>query len=235
MNWKQYAQYQETERFLDSLRFNKTLPHFVPKKRERSIRKPFGLERVASFLSAAGKPQRKNQYIHITGTSGKSSCSYFTTNLLQAQGYRTGLFTSPELCTFAEYFMLDQQLPEIGDIVWLLDRLKPLVDQEYELHQQGHISHFELLLSAAMIYFAEQKSDYVVLEAGLGGKHDATNVIEHAEVSIITNVGLDHTHILGKTLPEIAVEKAGIIKSGCPLLTAESRRKFYNCSENRPI
>ena len=223
MDCAQYTHYQETERFLDSLRFSKTLPHFVPQKRKGTVVTPFGLEGVASFLSAAGKPQRKNRYIHITGTSGKSSCSYFMTNLLQSQGYRSGLFTSPELCTFAEYFMLDQRLPDIAEIMQLLDRLKPLVDQEYELRKQGHISHFELLLSAAVIYFAEKKSDYVVLEAGLGGKHDATNVIEQAEISIISNVGLDHTHILGKTLPEIAVEKAGIIKRGSPLLTAESR------------
>ena len=223
MDCAQYSQYQETERFLDSLRFSKALPHFVPKKRKGTAKTPFGLEGVASFLSAAGKPQRKNRYIHITGTSGKTSCSYFMTNLLQAQGYRTGLFTSPELCTFAEYFMIDQQLPDISEIMRLLDRLKPLVDQEYELHQKGHLSHFELLLAAALIYFAEQKSDYVVLEVGLGGKHDATNVIEHAEVGIITNIGLDHTHLLGKTLPEIAMEKAGIIKHGSLLLTAETR------------
>ena len=220
MDCARLAQYQETERFLDSLRFTKALPNFVPKKRSAAVSKPFGLERLARFLSAAGKPQRRNRYIHITGTSGKTSCSYFMANLLQAFGYRTGLFTSPELCSFAEYFMIDQRLPDVDEIMQLLDRLKPLVDQEYELHQQGYISHFELLLSAALIYFAEQKSDYVVLEAGLGGRHDATNVIEHTEFSVITNVGLDHTHILGKTLPEIAREKAGILKHGNPLLTA---------------
>ncbi len=223
MDCARYAQHQETERFLDSLRFSKALPHFVPQRQKGNVSKPFGLEGVASFLSAAGKPQRKNRYIHITGTSGKTSCSYFMTNLLQAQGCRIGLFTSPELCTFAEYFTIDQRLPDIGEIMQLLDRLKPLIDQEYELHGQDHISHFELLLSAALIYFADKASDYVVLEAGLGGKHDATNVIEHAELSIITNIGLDHTQILGKTLPEIAGEKAGIIKQGSPLLTAETR------------
>ncbi len=223
MDCAQYNRYGEAERFLDSLRFTKALPHFVPRKRDGILKKAFGLERVASFLSAAGSPHRKNHYIHITGTSGKSSCCYFTANLLQAQGYRTGLFTSPELCSFTEYFTIDQQLPEIDAIIQLLDHLKPLVDQEYELHNQGHISHFELLLSAAVIYFANRKTDYVVLEAGLGGKDDATNVIEHAEISIITHIGLDHTHILGKTLPEIAFEKAGIVKMNSPLLTAERR------------
>lgn len=228
ITYEAYLKYKETEGFLDSLMFSKPVPHFVAPKHETIHKNPFGLERIASFLSALGKPHVHNRYIHITGTSGKTSTSYFLANILRKQGYRIGLFTSPHITTFAEYFMIDMQLPSVQDIIELIEALKPFIDDEYVRTDLGYVSHFECILSAALQYFSTNNTDYVVLEAALGGRYDATNVIEQAEVSVITNIGLDHTHILGETLQEIARDKAGIIKTGCPLITAEQRPELLD-------
>jgi dihydrofolate synthase/folylpolyglutamate synthase len=223
IEFEAYLHYKETERFLDSLVAAKPMPHFVASKHAVTRKNPFGLERIASFLNALGQPHLRNKYIHVAGTSGKTSTTYFTANLFQSQGYKTGMFTSPHIATFAEYFTIDRQLPPVQDILALVEQVKPLIDREYETKNMGVISYAELILALAFIYFARQNVDYVTLEAFLGGRYDATNVIEQAEVSIITNIGLDHTHILGDTLPEIAADKVGIVKVGCPLLTAETK------------
>ncbi|MBD3304855.1 hypothetical protein GF339_00695 [candidate division KSB3 bacterium] len=220
---EKYLRYKETERFLESLVFAKPIPHFVASKHQMQPKHPFGLERIRSFLNELGDPHRENRYIHIAGTSGKTSTNYFTARLFQAQGWRTGMFTSPHMATFAEYFTINQQLPPLKDVLTLIEQAKPQIDQEYEQKALGVISYSEFLLAMALQYFAAQQVDYVALEAFLGGRYDATNVIEQAAVSIITNIGLDHTHLLGETLPEIAAHKVGIVKPGCPLITAEQR------------
>ena len=221
LNLEEYIKYKEIERFLDSLVFAKPIPHFVASKHKVKQKKPFGLERITSFLEELGKPHLNNKYIHITGTSGKTSATYFTANIFHAQGYNTGMFTSPHICTFAEYFTINKQLPPVKDIIDLVKQSKSLIDREYETKDMGVISYSELILSMAFSYFAMKNVDYVALEAFLGGRYDATNVIEKAEVSIITNIGFDHIHILGKTLPEIAANKVGIMKPGSPFVTAE--------------
>ncbi len=221
IDFEHYLKFKETERFLESLIFSKPQPHFVPSKHEATRKNPFGLERVASFLSGLGKPYLKNKYIHVTGTSGKTSTSYFAANIFHAQGYTTGMFTSPHISTFAEYFTINMALPSVKEIIDLVEQSKFLIDREYEQKEMGMISYSEFVLAMALTYFAVKNVDYVVLEAFLGGRYDATNVIEQSEVSVITNIGLDHTHILGETAQEIASDKAGIVKKGCPLLTAE--------------
>ena len=218
-----YLQYKETERFLESFITAKPLPHFVAAPHAPQRQNPFGLERVRSFLAESGNPHLQQNYIHIAGTSGKTSAAYFTAAVFQAQGYQTGLFTSPHLTTFAEYFTINQRLPPVQELIDLVAQAKPLIDREYETKNWGMISYAELLLALALQYFALKNVDYVALEAFLGGSTDATNVIARSAVSIITNIGLDHTHILGDTLAEIAAAKAGIVKAGCPLITAEAR------------
>jgi dihydrofolate synthase/folylpolyglutamate synthase len=218
----QYLQYKAVERFLDSLFLAKPIPHFVAAKHE-SPQHPFGVERVLSFLAALHNPQRRNRYIHIAGTSGKTSTTYLTAALLQAQGYRTARFISPHLTTFAEYFTINDRLPQLDKLIALVERVKPLIDREYEQQGRGMISYAELMVALACAFFAERSVDYVVLEAFLGGRYDATNVIEKPEVSVLTNIGLDHTHILGTTVQEIAQHKVGIMKNGCPFLTGEQR------------
>lgn len=223
ITFDEFVRYKAVEQFLDSLVFAKPIPHFVAPKHAIPQKNPFGLERITSFLHELGNPQRNNKYLHIAGTSGKTSTTHFIANLLQAQGYTTGRFTSPHLHTFAEYFTMNGHLPPLREILKLVEQTKPLIDREYEQKGFGMISYAEYLLALALRYFAENQADYVALEAFLGGKHDATNVIERSEVSILTNIGFDHVHILGDTLEAIAADKAGIMKSGCPFITAEQR------------
>jgi len=219
---QEYVAFKETEHFLDSLLFAKPTPHFVAPKHADEPPPPFGIERLARFLQAAGNPHRTQKFLHITGTSGKTSTTYFLACLLETQGLTTGMFTSPPLCSLAEYFTINRQWPPVADIIQLVREFTPLLEREYA--QQGaSLSQFEFLCALALIYFARRPVDYTVLEVGLGGRHDATNVIECAAVSIITNIGLDHTHLLGKTLPAIAQAKLGILKAGTPVLTAERR------------
>lgn len=223
-----YSAYKATERFLDSFVLAKPIPHFVAAKHAASQKNPFGLERIQSFLKALEHPQRCLQYVHIAGTSGKTSTTWLTAAVLRSQGYKTGMVTSPHLMTFLEYFTINGHVPPVHDILSLIEEIKPLIDQEYQTSGCGMISYAELVLALAFLYFARQQVDYVALEAFLGGRTDATNVIEQAEVSILTNIGLDHTHILGHTLPEIAREKLGILKPGCPLITAEQRSELLD-------
>ncbi len=229
LTFEEYITYKETERFLDSLIFSRPIPHFAPQKTPPPSRKnPLGVERIASFLQAAGKSHLNNRYIHITGTSGKSSTAYIMSGLLQAQNYRTGLFTSPHITTVAELLQVDGRLPSTREMVALVERFKPLIDIEYEQKGLGMISHFECLVALALEYFFQRQTDYVVLEVGVGGRYDATNVIERAEVCVITRIGLDHTNILGNTLPEIAHDKIGILKKDCPLITAEQNPEILS-------
>lgn len=226
----EYLRYKTVEQFLDSLVLAKPVPYFVAARHnihpespggDVPLKNPFGLERIASFLEALDSPHRKNRYIHIAGTSGKTSTTYIVAALLQSQGYRTARFISPHITTFAEYFTIDNRLPPMAELVALIERVKPVIDREYEQSGLGMISYAELMVALAFEYFAQHTVEYVALEAFLGGRHDATNIIEQAEVSILTNVGLDHTHILGDTVQDIAGEKVGIMKDRCPFLTAE--------------
>lgn len=226
IHFDEYLKYKEIERFLESLVFSKPQPHFVPAKHQVKRKNPFGLERVTSFLAELGSPHLKNKYIHIAGTSGKTSTTYFIANIFHTHGYRAGMFTSPHICTFAEYFTINMNLPVVKEIVELIEQSKTLIDREYEQKEMGVISYSEFVLAMALTYFAEKNVDYVALEAFLGGRYDASNVIEQSEVSIITNIGLDHTHILGDTLPEIASDKVGIVKEGAPLITAEQNSEI---------
>lgn len=171
-----------------------------------------GLERIERLCSALGEPQEKLRYIHIAGTNGKGSCAAMLASILKAAGYRTGLYTSPYLFRFNERMQINgEQIPDeaLADIV---SRIKPLADAM----EDDHPTEFELMTAAAFLWFAEEKCDIVVLETGLGGRFDATNIIKAPEVSVIMNIGLDHTGVLGDTVEKIAFEKAGIIKKGRP-------------------
>jgi len=220
---EQYAHYKRLEQFLDSLIVAKPLPNFVAPAQAVGKPKPFGLERLTSLLQRLGNPQNDLRFVHIAGTSGKTSTTYFTASLLRSQGYRVGMFTSPHVVTFAEYFTINGEFPPVSELIPLIKEIQPALNAEYEQREFGAISYFELLVALAFVYFRQRQVDYVVLEAGLGGQHDATNVIPRSEVSIITNIGLDHTQILGDTLADIANDKLGILRADSPLLTAESR------------
>lgn len=177
-----------------------------------------GLERIARLLRLLGDPQDSLRCVHVAGTNGKGSVCAMTASVLQKAGYRTGLYTSPHLVDFRERFRIDGRMISEADFCrWtetVLGAQESLEAEEFE-----PANEFELLTAIGFCWFAEQGCDYVVLEAGLGGRCDATNVIHAPAVACITSVSFDHTAQLGDTIVQIAAEKAGIIKPGCMIVT----------------
>jgi dihydrofolate synthase/folylpolyglutamate synthase len=169
------------------------------------------LRRIRELLSGLGDPQKELRFVHIAGTNGKGSCAAMLASVLRAAGYRTGLYTSPYLYRFAERMQINGR--EIPDEA--LVRCVGCVRDKAEKMAE-HPTQFELITAAALLWFLQERCEIVVLETGLGGRFDATNAIEAPECSVIMNIGLDHTAVLGGTLEEIASEKAGIIKGGVP-------------------
>lgn len=176
-----------------------------------------GLDNIKLLCEALGNPQDKFKSIHIAGTNGKGSTSHMLSAILQEAGYKTGLYTSPHLVNFGERIKingkeLDQQ--------WVID----FVALHKELFKQIEPSFFEVTVAMAFQYFAEQECDIAVIETGLGGRLDSTNIITPI-LSIITNISYDHMDVLGETLVEIAEEKAGIIKNGVPFILGERQKE----------
>lgn len=169
-----------------------------------------GLERMELLLKKMGDPHKKLKFIHVAGTNGKGSVCALMSSILKEAGYRTGLFTSPYVTNFRERFQINgREIPE-EDLARLLDWIFPMVE---EMAKQGQvITEFELITALAFQWFLEEKCHIVVLEVGLGGRFDATNVIDTPEAAVIMSISLDHTGILGDTVEKIAFEKCGIVK-----------------------
>lgn len=172
-----------------------------------------GLDRVKTLCKALGDPQDSLKFIHVAGTNGKGSFCAMTDSVLRAQGYRVGLFTSPYIMEFGERMRVDGENISDDELCSLVEKVKPIADA-----MEDKPTEFELITALAFLYFAEKGCDYVVLECGLGGRLDATNVVKTSILSVITGIALDHTAILGDTHEKIAAEKAGIIKKGVPAL-----------------
>lgn len=171
-----------------------------------------GLERISKLLCLLGNPQDSLDFIHIAGTNGKGSVSTLIASVLKEAGIKTGLYTSPYITNFRERISINGEMISEEDLAHSVERIKPYLDM---MNAEGEtITEFELITAIAFLYFKEQKCSLVVLETGLGGRLDATNVIKSPLVSIITSISYDHTAILGDTLKEIANEKCGIIKKG---------------------
>lgn len=184
-----------------------------------------GLGNTLSLMQHLGNPHTQLRAVHIAGTNGKGSTSHLIAAALQAQGYKVGLFTSPHLVDFRERIRINGQMipqQQVVDFVTdnrsFLDQLRP--------------SFFETTMALAFWYFVEQKVDIAVIEVGLGGRLDSTNVLTPL-LSVITNIGIDHTEFLGDTLPQIAVEKAGIIKLNVPCVIGEVTDDIYPIFEER--
>lgn len=178
-----------------------------------------GLKRMEWMMEKLGNPERKMKTIHIGGTNGKGSTLTFLRNILQEADYSVGSFTSPYFEQFNERISLDGIPISDEDILGLVNDIYPLAN-ELEVSELGGPTEFEVITAMALHYFGNVRPvDIALFEVGLGGRFDSTNVI-HPLLSIITSIGLDHTNILGETYEEIAFEKAGIIKSGTPLVTA---------------
>lgn len=176
-----------------------------------------GLERTRELLHHIGDPQKRLKFIHVAGSNGKGSTCAMLDSILRAAGYRTGLYTSPYIQTFGERMRVSGENISDEALARITERVKEIADA-----MADHPSQFELVTAIAMQYFYEMQCDIVVLEVGMGGALDSTNVIDCPEVAVITNIGLEHTEYLGNTLSEIAAAKGGIIKQGCSVVCYES-------------
>lgn len=175
------------------------------------------LDNILEICAALGNPQDKIKTIHIAGTNGKGSTSHMLSAVLQEAGYKTGLYTSPHILDFRERIKINGEY--VGQ-QWIVD----FVAEHKALFLRIEPSFFEVTVAMAFQYFAEQQCDIAVIETGLGGRLDSTNIITPV-LSIITNISLDHTDLLGDTLPLIAEEKAGIIKKGVPFIIGERQKE----------
>ena len=168
-----------------------------------------GLERIEELLRRLGSPERRCRYVHVAGTNGKGSTSAMLAAMLTAAGYRTGLYTSPHLLRLTERMRIDGAEISPEELAGAVAALARAAEGMAE-----PCTEFELITAAALWWFAERGCDYVVLEVGMGGRLDATNVIPRPDCAVVTNIGLDHTAVLGDTVEQIAAEKAGIFKGG---------------------
>jgi dihydrofolate synthase/folylpolyglutamate synthase len=181
------------------------------------------LDNTIKLCAALGDPQHQLKTIHIAGTNGKGSTSHMLAAVLQTAGYKTGLYTSPHLKDFRERIKINGEMVDEEYVVDFTQRIKPFIEDIQP-------SFFEITVAMALDYFVKQQVDIAVIEVGLGGRLDSTNII-HPELSIITNIGWDHMNILGNSIAEIATEKAGIIKKNTPVIIGEfteETRKIFN-------
>lgn len=176
--------------------------HSIPK-----FRRPLGNAKLEQLLNSLGSPQKKLRFIHIAGTNGKGSVSAMTAEILKRSGYKTGMFTSPFLEVFNERICINGENISDAALSDIATRVKDIMEEN-----KLFVSEFAFVTAMAFLYFYEQKCDFVVLEVGMGGRLDATNVIDESLVSVICQIGLDHTQYLGDTVEEIALEKCGIIR-----------------------
>ena len=169
-----------------------------------------GLERTRALLHALGDPQKRLKFVHVAGSNGKGSTCAMLERILRAAGYRTGLYISPYIQDFCERIQLAGESIPRDRLAAVTERVAAVADV-----MEDHPSQFELVTAIGMVYFAEEAADVVVLEVGMGGALDSTNVIDAPEVAVLTNIGLEHTEYLGDTIAAIAETKAGIVKPGC--------------------
>lgn len=179
-----------------------------------------GLDRIRILLEKLGNPEKSLRCIHVAGTNGKGTVCSFLASVLKEAGYKTGLYTSPYIVDFRERIRINGEMIREND----LDNVTEKVRTEIEKLRNNDIiiTEFEAVTAAAFLYYKEQGCDFVVLETGLGGRFDATNVIGRPLASVIVSISLDHVNILGNTISEIAYEKCGIIKHNCPVVTFNS-------------
>ena len=178
------------------------------------------LTNILAFSKELNHPEQKFKSIHVGGTNGKGSTSHMIASVIQEAGYKVGLYTSPHLKNFTERIRINgDEIPK--------RKVSSFIKKHKEFLESQRLSFFEMTVGMAFDFFANEKVDIAIIEVGLGGRLDSTNIIK-PEVSVITNIGLDHTQFLGETLPEIAFEKAGIIKKKIPVIIGEKQREVKN-------
>ncbi len=189
----------------EAIEYIHSIPRFV---------RPLGNADLERLMKALGNPHKKGKFIHIAGTNGKGSTAAIIARILTEHGYKTGLYTSPFIEVFNERIRIDGKNIPDADLCAVTERVKRAADDN-----GLSVSEFAFITAAAFLYFAQKRCDLAVIEVGMGGRLDATNIIERSLVSVITSIGLDHTQYLGETIEEIAAEKCGIIKYGCPTVS----------------
>jgi dihydrofolate synthase/folylpolyglutamate synthase len=208
---KNFDQYYRAIVYLESL------PKFFGRVEDPSI----NMRRVRYFLDLLGKPDKDMKVIHITGTAGKGSVAHMVHSSIVNSGRKSGLFTSPYSTTQIEEIQVDDLYIDPISFASIVDSIKEHIE-EMKKSVFGSPSIFEVIFAIALLHFKEEEVEWVVLEVGLGGKFDATNIFLNSEITVITNIGLDHTEILGLTLDDVARDKAGIIKKNSTFFTTET-------------
>ncbi len=214
--------YKQSLKYLDS---------FLNYEREgfNSLKKEFDLGNLHRVLERMDSPQEDFISVHVGGTKGKGSICTFASSILEQSGYKVGLYTSPHLVDIRERININGDLISEEDFAGVLDGLKNVIEEE---SLSDDLTYFEVLTLAAISYFSQKKVDYAVFEVGMGGRLDATNVI-NAKVCCISPISYDHTHILGSTIEEIAREKAGIIKKGSHCIVSPQRPEALEIIRNK--
>ena len=182
-----------------------------------------GLDRIGELCEGLGNPQDSLRFIHVAGTNGKGSFSSMLSSVLSAAGYRVGLYTSPYILRFNERMQISGVPISDGELARVTERVRPIAEA-----MSDKPTEFELITAIAFEYFRDAGVDLVVLECGMGGRLDSTNIIKQSLLSVITGIALDHTAFLGDTVEQIAREKAGIIKHGCPVLYGDTDPTVYD-------
>ncbi len=183
----------------------------IPRNSEQTFPGELGLTRAKYFLHLLGDPQEKIKVVHVAGTSGKGSTCYLINRLLLSQGFKVGLHQSPHLTDVRERYQINSQIISENEFINYLNRILPIIKMVGKTFH-GKLTYFEILIGLAFLIFSEKKVDYAIMETGLGGRYDGTNVVMRKDkLSVLTKIGLDHTNILGKTIEKIALQKAMII------------------------
>jgi len=180
-----------------------------------------GLDRIRFICNKLGNPQNNYSIIHVGGTNGKGSVCHILQSVLTKNGYNVGLYTSPHLQRFSERFIIDRVEITKKDVILLVQKIKPIIEDM--INSNNTPTFFEIVTAMAFQYFKDKAVDYAIIEVGLGGRFDATNIVEPA-LTIITNISLEHQNILGIKIEDIAFEKAGIIKENAPIITAATNK-----------
>ncbi len=191
------------------------------------------MENTRCFLAHLQESGQEIKMIHVAGTNGKGSVCAYLCSILREAGFSTGMFTSPHLVTMRERFMVNGEMISEEEFLWAFRQVAEKCKDmpEFLKKQSYHPTFFEYLLFMAMVVFAHHKVDYVILETGLGGRLDATNVIDNKEVCVITSIGYDHMEYLGNTLPQIASEKAGIMRRDIPVVYFDKEKEVTEALE----
>jgi len=209
---------EKEKAYQEALDFLYSFIDYSLKRNFRNAAEKFNLDRMRQFMRHLGDPQEDYAIIHVAGTKGKGSVSSMCASVMSAQGYSTGLYTSPHMVNFTERIQIDGGEIAKDDLVDIVKMLKPVTEKVPE------ITTFELTTALALVYFSQKNVDYAILEVGLGGRLDATNIVDPL-VAVITSISYDHVKILGDTLSEIAGEKGGIIKQNTPVIIAPQKEE----------